>query len=294
MNIIELLQEKYNTMTTKQKKIADYMLTDPHIMCFITLKELSAATKVTEVTILNACSSWGFNNFNELKYEFRKYNVISNKNTIQIENAYASDPVPSYELTHKEQLLIDICHEELGITNKYVSNIDISKLFNAAEMILKYKTIVICGRGISYQLVEFISMRLATIGISSITVNTELNDSIYGALSFLKEDILLIPVSFPDYYYMTTKFAEYAKLKKATILSISDDDNSEVAQYSNLSITCPSTTRLFLNTLSAPMMLANLLTSAVSIVQSSKGKRTTNSIEEFSKIFNEEEKNILN
>ncbi len=294
MNVVDLLKDKYKTMTTKQKKLADYMLNDPHIMCFITLKDLSQATNVTEVTILNACSAWGFENFNELKYEFRKYNVISNKNEVQIQNAYASDPVPSYELTHKEQLLIDICHEELAIINNYVANIDISKLFNAAEMILKHKTIVICGRGISYQLAEFISMRLATVGISSITVNTELNDSIYGTLSFIKSDILLIPVSFPDYYYMTNKFVEYAKIKGSSILAITDNENTEVALYSNLVLTCPSTTRLFLNTLSAPMMLGNLLTSAVSIAKSTKSKNDINNIEEFSKIFKGQEKNILN
>jgi len=265
------------------------MLNDPHIMCFITLKDLSAATKVTEVTILNACSAWGFENFNELKYEFRKYNVISNKNEVQMQNAHASDPVPSYELTHKEQLLIDICHEELSIVNNYISNIDISKLFNAAEMILKHKVIVICGRGVSFQLAEFISMRLTTLGISSITVNTELNDSIYGTLSFIKNDVLLIPISFPDYYYMTNKFVEYAKLKGSTILAITDNESAEVALNSNLVLTCQSTTRLFLNTLSTPMMLGNLLTSAVSIVKSMKNEDDISNMEEFSRIFKAQE-----
>jgi DNA-binding MurR/RpiR family transcriptional regulator len=285
MNVVDLIKDKYKTMTTKQKQLADYMLNDPHIMCFITLKDLSAATKITEVTILNACYALGFENFNELKYEFRKYNVISNKTEVQMQNAHASDPVPSYELTHKEQLLIDICNEELSIINNYISNIDISKLFNAAEIILKHKVIVICGRGISFQLAEFISMRLATLGISSMTVNTELNDSIYGTLSFINEDVLLIPISFPDYYYMTNKFVEYAKLKGSTILAITDSESSEVALDSNLVLTCQSTTRLFLNTLSTPMMLANLLTSAVSIVKSMKYKDDISNMEEFSRIF---------
>lgn len=291
MNVLELIRSKYKTMTRKQKQLADYMLKDPHIMCFITLRDLSKALNITEVTILNACTALGFENFNELKYEFRKYNVISNKSEIQIQNAHASDPVPSYELAHKEQLLIDICQEELSIVNNYITNIDISKLFNAAEIILKHRVIVICGRGISFQVAEFTSMRLATLGISSIIVNTELNDSVYGTLSYISEDILLIPISFPDYYYMTNKLVEYAKLKGSTILSITDNENSEVALNSNLVLTCHSYTRIFLNTLSTPMMLANLLTSAVSILKSMKKEDGINNMEEFSKIFREEETN---
>ena len=41
-------------MTKKQKQIAEYMMSHVDKMSFITLKELSAETQVTEMTILNA------------------------------------------------------------------------------------------------------------------------------------------------------------------------------------------------------------------------------------------------
>ena len=51
MNIIERLKEKYPEMTKKQKQIAEYMMSHVDKMSFITLKELSAETQVTEMTI---------------------------------------------------------------------------------------------------------------------------------------------------------------------------------------------------------------------------------------------------
>ena len=97
MNIIERLKEKYPEMTKKQKQIAEYMMSHVDKMSFITLKELSAETQVTEMTILNACSAFGYANFNEVKYEFRKYISMQNKIELHKENEYPSSYVPNYD-----------------------------------------------------------------------------------------------------------------------------------------------------------------------------------------------------
>ena len=49
------------------------MLQNPDKMCFTTLKELSRDVGVSEMTILNLCIVLGYSNYNEIKYEFRKY-----------------------------------------------------------------------------------------------------------------------------------------------------------------------------------------------------------------------------
>ena len=73
MNVIERIQEKYGDMTRKQRVLADYMLENPDSMSFMTMKNLSGRTQVSEMTILNYCTALGYGNYNELKYEFRKY-----------------------------------------------------------------------------------------------------------------------------------------------------------------------------------------------------------------------------
>ena len=65
MDIIETIKSRYDGLTKKQKKIADYMINHIDKMSFITMKELSDATSVTEVTILNACAALGFPSFKE-------------------------------------------------------------------------------------------------------------------------------------------------------------------------------------------------------------------------------------
>lgn len=47
--------------------------------------------------------------------------------------------------------------------------------------------------------------RLSSCEVLGITANTELNDDVYGMLTSLTEESLLIPISFPGYYFMTTE-----------------------------------------------------------------------------------------
>ena len=209
-NVVEVIRQKYPELTKKQRILADYMLSDPESMSFITLKELSAATKISVVTILHTCSALGYPNYNEVKYEFRKYLSVRMKTEVQRQNLYEVAGTPDYELGDKQQLLIQICQEERDLFETFFSKIETGDLLRAAEMILDASNTIICARGASLQPAEFLSNRLATMGIPSMIINTELNDSIQAALPLFGSNVLVVPITLPDYYLMTTKVAEFA------------------------------------------------------------------------------------
>lgn len=268
MNIIERLKEKYPNMTKKQKQIAEYMINHVDKMSFITLKELSAETKVTEMTILNACAAFGYANFSEVKYEFRNYISMMNKIELHQENAYPSTFIPKYELEDQKKVLTEILEEETGMFQRFVENTNIEKLFHISHEIISSEKIIICGRGVSKLMAEFFALRLASIGIGAIIVDTELNDSLHAALAMIDDKTLLISISLPDYYFMTDKVAAYAKKCKAKILVIADNEQAPIVKFSDWVLYTPSTTRLFLNTPSVVTALINILTSAVKIEMS--------------------------
>ena len=285
MDVIQNIHEKYAGMTKKQKDIAAFMLADPERMSFITLKELSAATHVSEITVLNASSYLRYANFNDLKYQFRKYLLGSRRILVQKDNAHQHPYVPSRELTDRESFLQQICNEELATMSSYFAQISMEQYFEAARMILDKRFVVLCGRGVSMQLIDFMSMRLAITGIPSVSVNTELNDTIQAALPMIGDDTLLMVFSFPDYYFMTTALAQYAHQKGAAVLGVTDGPRSDIIPFCDLALYCPTNTRLFLNTLSSAMVLTNILSSAISIELSMESRDLSAASREFSALF---------
>lgn len=287
--MIAKIKNKYPELTRKQKLIADYMLKNIEKMSFLTLRELSEELEITEVTILNACSALGFSSFNELKYESRKYASLMEKVNLHRDMEYSSVYIPEYELQNQKELLKNIMLEESRQMESFVESTDTDFIFKAAELFIQYEKIVLCGRGISKIVADFLSIRLAGVNIASTVMDTELNDSLHAALPMFDEKTLVVAISFPDYYFMTNKVAEHAKGEGCKVLAITDSMNSPVAGFADVTLLVPSSTRLFLNTVSIPMALINVLTSALDIVTTYHQENRNNGSKRFNSLFLENE-----
>ena len=280
MTVIERIQEKYPFLTKKQREVAAYMVADPERMSYTTLKEISKDTGITEMTILKTCDSLGFASFSDLKYEFRKY-AAQQVEQLRRLGDYGIHRAPDYELSDTERLLTDICKEEARLSEQFFHTVDIHQIFAAADMLRGADKVVFCGRGVSTYVCEYLSMLLSVVGCGSVIINTELYDSIHMALPMLTEKTVLFVVSFPDYYQMTTTVAEFAQKKQVKVIAMTDSHKSPVVPFADMVLTVPTTTRLFMNTLGLPMMLANLLASALNIRLSGKNTSFAPSITEF-------------
>ena len=299
MNAVETIHSKYPTMTKKQRILADYMLANPESMCFMTMKDLAAATSVSEMTILHACAALGYANYNELKYEFRKYLSERNRVRVQQENEYQNAAVPEYELNDKKRLFSQLCQEEFDLVQLLFNELDADLLFQAAEMLMDANLTVFCARGVSMQIAEFLSMRLATMGLPSVIMNTELNDSIQSLLPLFNSSTLVVPISLPDYYLMTSKVCEFANQRHTRILCLTDATrhgarfgpaatrHSPVIPMADLVLTAPCTSRLFLNTPAPMLFLANLLSAALNIEKSARRTTKFHTPTEFAQLFSE-------
>ncbi len=138
------------------------------------------------------------------------------------------------------------------------------------------------------QIAEFLSMRLATMGLPSVIMNTELNDSIQSLLPLFNSSTLVVPISLPDYYLMTSKVCEFANQRHTRILCLTDATrHSPVIPMADLVLTAPCTSRLFLNTPAPMLFLANLLSAALNIEKSARRTTKFHTPTEFAQLFSE-------
>ncbi len=291
MNVVEAIRQKYPGMTKKQKALAEYMLAQPDSMSFMTLKALAAAAQVSEMTILHYCTALGFANYNELKYAFRQYQSERAKIAVHGDGQYNAADLPADLLTDKRSLLAQICQEEFDLMKQFFAELDLDALFQAADMALDCRVILVCARGVSLQIADFLVNRLTTLGLPSLTVNTELNDAVQGALPLLNPSALLAAVSLPDYYFMTSKLCEYARLQGAPVLTFTDSTlQSPAAAHSNLVLTAPCASRLFLSSPAPMLLLANLFSAALEMEKSDRRASRRRTSLEFSRFFGENSK----
>ena len=265
MTVIEQIQSKFPFLTKKQREIADFMLDDIDRMSYITLKEMSGELNITEMTILKTCSILGFTSFTDMKYEFRKHAARQMEIFRHPNVEYSAPRMPAYELDDTDRLMYEICQEEARLSGHFYAELDIQNLFKAADMILSAGNIILCGRGVSLLICRYMSTLLSVMGIGSVTVNTELDDEIHSALPMMNENALVFVISYPDYYRMTEKVAEYAYKKGRAVLLLTDSEKCPLCRYSTHVLIAATKNRLFLNSMGNPMAMVNLLASALNI-----------------------------
>lgn len=89
----------------------------------------------------------------------------------------------------------------------------------------------------------------------------------------LTDGDLVIFFSFPRYYFPIGNIAKKAAKSGVPILTITDSDTSPAAAHSTLLLLCPTSTKLFYNSMTVPMAMLNILASCLVIDSVSPAER---------------------
>ena len=73
------------------------------------------------------------------------------------------------------------------------------------------------------------------------------------------EGDVMIGISFPRYSQRTVNSMEYAKKKGATVLAITDKDNTAMTEHADIKLLAKSSMASFVDSLAAPLSLINAL-----------------------------------
>lgn len=263
MDILERIRKLYPTLTKKQRGIADYLISNPEDICYVTLAQLSQQTSASELTLLRFCEKIGCSSFLELKDEFRDYTqhmikLLSASAYFLPEQTVAND-------SDKESLLREICVQESVAVTDFFAGTNLSDVISAANMIQKSPRIFIFAHDISKILGEFLMTRLHLLYFNATLVDLADLSETQQRLQELAGEDLAIFFSFPKYYYPIGSIAKKVLEKGCRILTITDSITSPAAQCSSHLLLCQTSTKMFYNTLTVPMALLNLLASCLVI-----------------------------
>ncbi len=263
MASIQNIKEQYQTLTRKQRVIADFLLANPEDICYISLKDLSSRTTASEITILRMCKKLGFEGYMDIKNAFRQHTQQLVKKLCEPD--YFVPDMPSAEQSDKIDLLRQICQSDYTNFSDFYNIINIDDIFKTARQILKAKTVLICGHGISKIITDFFHHRLNALGINAIPLSPEDMSNVQAHLTRLQPGDHLIAISFPRYYSPIHNIAKYAEYKGATVTAITDSLMSPVVTQNSNNIFCKTSSKVFHNSLTLPIALVNLIASCVVI-----------------------------
>ena len=111
-------------------------------------------------------------------------------------------------------------------------------------------------------------------------INSTGGDGLFEQILNVGKNDVVIGISFPRYSKNTLKAISYAKSNGATVIGITDSENSPVAKDSDICLISRSDTASFVDSLVAPLSVINALIAAVGIKNRDKMQKNLERLEQ--------------
>lgn len=229
-DIIDLLDEKYNSFTKSFKKISTYIKYNQNILAFVTINELAKFTDTSPATITRFAKELGFSGYPDLQSVFQK--------NIEYENSYMKGLRNEiFDISEKNKnILKDIIDTNIEI----LSSIDFisieKKIQQAITWLNNSRKIYILGARGSYSIAYYLYFMLKEFRGDIELLISGASDFTDDLLHVKKEDILFV-ISFHPYSRFACDIAKYFSDNKNKIISITDKEDSVLGMLSDLVLT---------------------------------------------------------
>ncbi|MGH4038526.1 MAG: MurR/RpiR family transcriptional regulator [Sphaerochaeta sp.] len=253
MDIIEKIELEKSNQSKIRTKISDFIISDPILCSFYSLKELSAALNVSEATILSYCKSLGIDKFVELKKQLQQY-IMKNYSSKERFSFISKRNNTSDELYSRIIQEEKIAFNSTVNTNSLLDIEEFVKYIKQGEkiFIISHDFTDIAGRYLHKRISSFNSDVIIVNPFDIQDINKHLNDDCD------KSKVVIAITIFP-YGPTTLAFSDLAKKKDIPIISITDSKDSPICELSDSTLFCKSSIMGVTNTLVTLLLLIDII-----------------------------------
>jgi len=260
MDFLEEIRGKYDTLSTVQKRIADYLFTYPEEVCFQSLKEVSESLGVTEVTVLRFAKKVGAGSFVELKKRMKEY-LQSRLDIDKVPLRMAGRVGVSLEDNgDKASLYKRFVDNEVSVIKNTFSKVPLERILDAVSLIKQARTVYVVGNELGTSAASYLTRRLLTIGVHAMDLSAVTRAIYNNYMAHASSEDVVILFSNPGYAKFLVNTTKYLEKKNVPQIIITDKESAPVASSATVVLTCDNHDLYFYNSVLGFYSVSNVLT----------------------------------
>lgn len=270
-DIIKDIGKKSENLSKSHKKIAEYILEKCEKAAYMTAGRLSEETGVSESTVVRFACEMGYDGYPALQKALKEH-VKSQLTTAQRMEL-------AYEKMGSRDIFTSTLKADISYIEKTLETMDKLQLEKAADAITCADKIYVTGVRSAAGLAEFVRFYLKLIFDNVYMIKSTGGDDLFEQILNVGKNDVVIGISFPRYSRNTLRALSYAKAGGATVIGITDSENSPVAKESNICLISRSDTTSFVDSLVAPLSVINALIASVGMKNRDKMQKNLEKLE---------------
>ena len=248
-DMIDRLNQSGKRLSKGHRKIAEYIVEHYDKAVFMTASKLGEKVGVSESTVVRFASAMGYEGYPQLQRSLQE--LVSHRLTANQRFEMATELDPSAALTTVLKSDMQNLRNTLEQVEQQVFDEVVQRLLNA-------NAVYVMGLRSAAPLAQFMGYYLNYIFDNVHLVSSGATD-VFEEIIKLRENDVLIGISFPRYSTRTLEAMRFAKRCGAQVVAITDGPMSPLAEIADLSLTARTDMASFVDSLAAPLSLINAL-----------------------------------
>ena len=281
-DILDLLKEREPSFSKGQRRIARYISEEYEKAAFMTANRLGKTVGVSESTVVRFAVELGFDGYPSMQKAMQDMvlNRLTSVQRIEVANNRIGD----------QDVVRTVIHSDMEKLRQTGEQLDRKAFHDAVNAILGARRIYVLGVRSAAPLAEFFGyyMNYMFEDVRTITGcgTSEMFEKIVG----VQERDVVVAFSFPRYSSATTKGAQYCRSTGATVIGITDTEESPLGRSSDHVLCAKSGMVSLVDSLVAPMSVVNGLIVSVASKRQKEIQKTFGALERIWDQYNVYEK----
>lgn len=275
-DMISKINQKYNTLSKGQKKLAAYILDNYDRAVFLTATNLGKEVEVSESTVVRFAMSLGYKGYPEFQKAMEELvsNRLSRMEKMEV----------TYGHNSQSQLLENVLASDREKISDTMEHMDAKAFELAVDTLIKAKRVYIIGLRSCAPLANFLAFYLNMLLDHVMQINTNSTTEIFEQMIHIDSEDVIVGISFPRYSMRTLKALEFANNRNAKVITLTNDIHAPINLYSSCNLVAKSDMVSIVDSLVAPLSVINALVVGICMKQKDKVVHT---LEELESIWNE-------
>lgn len=271
-DILSAIQGGMSGFSKGQKYIATFILNSYDKAAFMTACKLGKTVNVSESTVVRFATELGYDGYPAMQKALQE--MIRNKLTSIQRMEVSNDQIGT------QDILPRVMHSDIEKIRMTLEGIDRAEFNAAVDAIVRAKHIYVLGVRSASALANFLGFYFHLIFEDVIMVHTNSISEVFEQILRIGEGDVMIGISFPRYSQRTVKAMRFAHDRKATVVVITDGQDSPLNIAADHALFAKSDMASFVDSLVAPLSLVNALIVAVGRKKNEDLSRTFETLEQ--------------
>ena len=256
-DMLHRMSEMMPEFSKGQKLIANYILQHYEKAAYMTALKLGNTVNVSESTVVRFANRLGYDGYPQLQRSLQSH--IKNRLT-----SIQRMDVTRSRIGALENPVEGVLNQDIDKIRKTMEAVSAEHFERAVDTVCSARNIYIQGAMSSGILANFMHYYLRLIFNNVSHVGAVATNELYQQMVHIGKGDVLIAMSFPRYAASTIDACKFARECGASIVAITDSENSPLVQYADATLYAYSDMVSFVDSLVAPMSLINALIVALS------------------------------